>query len=436
MDILKIVGKTISLHNMLNSGDRVLVALSGGADSTALLHVLHSMKDRLNIEIACCHVNHQLRDTADRDMNFCKDLCDRLGVKLFCLTKDIKNGAKNAGMSEELFARNVRYEFFESLGFDKIATAHNKNDVAETLVFNFMRGASTSGLSGIPYVRGNIIRPMLDIKKADIIEFCEKNGYGFVTDETNLEAIYSRNKVRLEIIPKIEADFNPAFVDVVTRNAALAREDAEFLDSLAKDAFSGDVEIAGLNGMPVPIKRRVLELFWKERTNSCQNLGVDYIDDMLELCRKNQTGKSIDLPGGFCAKTEYGKLEITKKTEETEFFYEIYPEEVLNIEEIGKTLVVSKSDNKPDFYLDEKALITVRSKKKGDIFYPTKMTGKKRLSDFFTDKKIPKEKRNRIPIVLSNGKIVAVGDMRFSKEFQDSTKTGYKIEIKESFNAE
>ena len=130
------------------------------------------------------------------------------------------------------------------------------------------------------------------------------------------------------------------------------------------------------------------------------------------------------------------KLEITKKTEETEFFYEIYPEEVLNIEEIGKTLVVSKSENKPDFYLDEKALITVRSKKKGDIFYPTKMTGKKRLSDFFTDKKIPKEKRNRIPIVLSNGKIVAVGDMRFSKEFQDSTKTGYKIEIKESFNAE
>ncbi len=436
MDILKIAEKTLKAHNMLKSGDRVLVGLSGGADSTALLYVLLSQKEKYNIEIACAHINHQLRKTADRDMLFCKSLCEKLGVEFFCLTKDIKNGAKEAGMSEELFARNIRYEFFESLGFDKIATAHNKNDVAETLVFNFMRGASTSGLSGIPYVRGNIIRPMLDIKKADIIEFCEKNGYDFVTDETNLEAIYSRNKVRLEMIPKIEADFNPGFVDVVTKNATLIGEDAEFLDSLAKQRFSGNVKISDLNDMPMPIKRRVLELFWKERTNSCQNLGVDYIDDILELLRKNQTGKSIDLPGGFSVKIEYGKLEIIKKTEKTEFFYEIYPEEVLNIREIGKTLLVKKTDKKPDFYLDENTLLTVRSKKAGDIFYPTKMDGKKKLSDFFTDKKIPNEKRNEIPIVLADGKIVSVGDMRFSKGFQDTAKTGYKIEIKETFNAD
>ncbi|MBR5808719.1 MAG: tRNA lysidine(34) synthetase TilS [Clostridia bacterium] len=432
MDILKIAEKTVKEHNMLNTGDRVLVGLSGGADSTALLYVLLSLKEKYNLEIGCCHVNHQLRHTADRDMNFCKDLCERLGVKFFSLTKDIKTGANDAGMSEELFARNVRYEFFESLGYDKIATAHNKNDVAETLVFNFMRGASTRGLSGIPYVRGNIVRPLLDIKKADIIEFCEKNGYDFVTDETNFEAIYSRNKVRLDLIPKIEADFNPAFVDVVTKNATLIREDAEYLDHMAREKFSGEVEISELNAMPMPIKRRVLELFWKACTNSCQNLGVDYIDDILELCRKNQTGKSIHLPGEFSAKVEYGKLVICEKTEKTEFFYEIYPEEVLNIPEIGKTLVVKKTEKKADFYLDENTQLAVRSKKQGDIFYPTKMLGKKKLSDFFTDKKIPNEKRNEIPIILANGKIVAVGDMRFSKEFQDTKKTGYKIEIKET----
>lgn len=435
MDILKIAGKTVTAHNMLSVGDRVLVGLSGGADSTALLYVLLSLKEKYKLEIACAHINHQLRDTADRDMLFCKNLCDKLGIRFFLYTADIKTEAKNAGMSEELYARGVRYKFFESLGFDKIATAHNKNDVAETLVFNFMRGASTAGLSGIPYVRGNIIRPMLDIKKADIIEFCEENGYSFVTDETNFEAIYSRNKVRLEMIPKIEKDYNPAFVDVVTRNAMLLGEDGEFLDSLAKEQFSGEVKIEDLDGMPMAIKRRVLELFWKERTNSCQNLGVDYIDDILALSRKNQTGKSIDLPGGFRVKVEYGKLEILKKTEKTEFFYEIYPDEVLNIPEIGKTLVVKKTDAKPDFCLDEKTLITVRSKKAGDIFYPTKMNGKKKLSDFFTDRKIPNEKRNNIPIILSEGKIVAVGDMRFSKEFQDTGKTGYKIEIKETFNA-
>ncbi|MBQ7986462.1 MAG: tRNA lysidine(34) synthetase TilS [Clostridia bacterium] len=431
MDILKIAEKTVKDHNMLNVGDRVLVGLSGGADSTALLYVLLSLKEKYDLEIACCHINHQLRGTADRDMNFCKDLCEKLGAAFFCKTVDIKTGAKNAGMSEELYARNIRYEFFESLGYDKIATAHNKNDVAETLVFNFMRGASTSGLSGIPYVRGNIVRPMLDIKKADILEFCEKNDYDFVTDETNFETIYSRNKVRLDLIPKIEKDFNPRFVDVVTKNATLIGEDAEFLDNLAKEKFSGDVKISDLNAMPLPIKRRVLELFWKESTNSCQNLGVDYIDDILELS-KNQTGKSIDLPGGFCVKVEYGKLEITKKTEKTEFFYEIYPEEVLNILEIGKTLQIKKADKKADFYLDENTRLTVRNKMAGDVFYPTKMTGKKKLSDFFTDKKIPNEKRNEIPIVLADGKIIAVGDMRFSKEFQETKKTGYKIEIKET----
>ncbi len=436
MDILKIAEKTVKTHNMLEDGDRVLVGLSGGADSTALLYVLLSLKEKYNLEIACSHINHQLRDTADRDMNFCKSLCEKLGIEFFLLTADIKTGAKDAGMSEELFARNVRYEFFESLGFDKIATAHNKNDVAETLVFNFMRGASTAGLSGIPYVRGNIIRPMLDIKKADIIEFCQKNGYEFVTDETNFEAIYSRNKIRLDLIPKIEKDFNPGFVDVVTKNAALIGEDAEFLDNLAKEQYSGEVKISDLDHMPIAIKRRILEIFWKDRTGSCQNLGVDYINDILELAEKNQTGKSIDLPGGFCVKAEYGKLEIYKKTEKTEFSYEICPEEVLNIPEIGKTLLVKKTDKKPDFYIDEKTILTVRSKKAGDIFYPTKMNGKKKLSDFFTDKKIPNEKRSEIPIILADGKIIAVGDMRFSKEFQDTQKTGYKIEIKETFNAD
>lgn len=432
MDILKIAEKTVKSHNMLSTGDRVLVGLSGGADSTALLYVLLSMKEKYNLEIGCCHINHQLRDTANRDMLFCKNLCEKLGVPFFSLTKDIKKGAKDAGIGEELFARNVRYEFFESLGYDKIATAHNKNDVAETLVFNFMRGASTSGLSGIPYVRDNIIRPLLDIKKADIIAFCNEKGYEFVTDETNFEAIYSRNKVRLEMIPKIEKDFNPAFVDVVTKNATLIGEDAEYLDSLARKQFSGEVKIPDLDAMPMAIKRRVLQLFWKSSTKTCQNLGVDYIDDILELCRKNQTGKSIDLPDGFSAKVEYGNLVIFQKTDKTEFFYEIYPEEVLKIPEIGKTLVVKKTDVKPDFYLDENTLLTIRSKKQGDIFYPTKMLGKKKLSDFFTDKKIPNEKRCEIPIVLACGKIVAVGDMRFSKEFQDSKNAGYKIEIKET----
>lgn len=435
MDILKTVLGTIKGHNMFSPGDRVLVGLSGGADSTALFHILLELKDELGIEIACAHVNHSLRKTADRDMDFCRKLCEKAGASFFSITKDIKTEAKSAGMSEELYARGVRYEFFDSLGFDKIATAHNKNDVAETLVFNFMRGAGIGGLSGIPYVRENVVRPLLDVKKSDITAFCKENGYHFVTDETNFEAIYSRNKIRLNLIPEIEREYNPAFVDVVTKNAKLLKEDGEFLSKLAKEHFSGEVVISELDKMEMPIKRRVLQLLWQDSAGTCENLGAEYIQDILMLLKK-QTGKAINLPDGFVAKISYGKLVIEKNTEKKEYFYKIYPGDVLNISETGKTVTIEKEEKKPQFYLDEECELTVRPKKDGDIFYPTKMTGKKKLSDFFTDKKLTERQREETPLVLLGEEIVAVGDMRFSRNFQDSTKTGYKIKIEEMHNAE
>ena len=434
MDILKIAENTISAHNMLSPNDRVLIGLSGGADSTALLYVMLSLKEKYNLEIACAHINHSLRDTADRDMLFAQDLCEKLGVRFFSLKKDIRAEAKMCGKGEELYARDVRYGFFESLGYDKIATAHNKNDVAETLLFNFMRGAQISGLSGIPYVRGNIIRPLLDIKKGDIESFLKENGYDFVTDETNFEAIYSRNKIRLEMIPKIEKDFNPSFVDVVTKNATLIGEDAEFLDKMAEKAFSGEVLTEELYKMEKPIKRRVLEIFWKESTRSNQNLSADYIEDILSLCEKNHTGKVIHLPCGFVAKIQYGKLIILEKQEKPEYSYNFFPQKVLKIPEIGKTLLIKEENKKPDFYLDKDAELVARSRNAGDVFYPVKMNGTKKLSDFFTDRKMTEDERDKTPIILCGGKIVAVGNLRFSREFQDRNKTGYKIEIKENMD--
>ena len=436
MNILKIAENTVKEHNMLKKGDRVLVGFSGGADSTALLYVMLALREKYALEIACAHINHRLRKTADRDMEFCRKVCEKEGIQFFCLSKDIKKEAELAGTGEEVYARNVRYNFFESLCYDKIATAHNKNDVAETLVFNFMRGASIGGLSGIPYVRNNIIRPLLDIKKSDIEAFCKENGYEFVTDETNFEPLYTRNKIRLDVIPKICREFNPAFVDVVAKNASILREDAEFLDSLAEKEFSEEIETEKLSVLPGPIKRRVIELFWKKCSGNDQNLGTNYVEDILNLAEKNHTGKSIDLPEGFSAKIEYGKLRIEKRKEKIQFCYKIYPDAVLKIPEIGKTVIVRKTETKPDIYLDKTEKLTVRSRMTGDIFYPDRMDGKKKLSDFFTDKKMTEEQRDKTPIILCGEEIAAVGNMRFSKNFQDKTKTGYKIEIKEAQNAE
>ncbi len=436
MDILKIVKETIKTHNLLKENDRVLVGLSGGSDSAALLHILYELKDEYKLDVAAAHINHKLRETADRDMQFCKELCESIGIKLYCLTADIKGGAENEGMSCELYARKVRYEYFASLGYDKIATAHNKNDVAETLLFNFMRGASIKGLSGIPYKRGNIIRPLLDIKKEEIVSFCRENGYDFVTDETNFEAIYSRNKIRLNLIPEIEREFNEGFVDVVTKNARLLREDSDFLDSLAKNVYDGTVTKEKLEKYEMPIKRRILELYWQDAAGNVQNLPISYVDDMLKLLKKNKTGSKIDLPHGFEAMIEYGKLLIREKCGKKDFEYKIFPEMILNISEIGKNVCITKTDRDGDIYLDGNEVLTVRNRRGGDIFYPVGMDGRKKLSDFFTDKKIPLHLRDEIPIILKDGEIVAVGTMRADRRYRDKTKNAYKIEIKEADRAE
>ncbi|MBO5059305.1 MAG: tRNA lysidine(34) synthetase TilS [Clostridia bacterium] len=436
MDILKIVQNTIKEHSLLEENDRVLVGFSGGADSTALLHILCTLAPKLGLTVACAHINHGLRETADRDMNFCRRLCEQLGVPFYCLCADIKSGAKAAGDSEELYARKVRYDYFDSLGFDKIATAHNKNDVAETLLFNFMRGASVKGLSGIPYMRGNIIRPLLDVKKEEIIGFCRENGYDFVTDETNFEAIYSRNKIRLDLIPQIEHEFNPNFVEVVTRNSRLFAQDSDFLEKLAQEKYSGEIRAEELKSLEPSISQRVLQLHWKKSAMCEENLGLAYIEDILELAEKNRTGSRIDLPQGFEARLEYGVLTIAKKRDMLSFEYKIYPQKVLNIPEIGKNILIYPVSENGDFYLDGEEHLTVRSRRSGDTFCPVGMNGTKKLSDFFSDKKIPRSKRDEIPILTYKGDIVSVGGMRSDRRFFDKSNKAYKIEIKEAENAE
>ena len=431
MNIVKTVQNTIQEHMLISSGDRVLVALSGGSDSTALLHILKILSETLDFSIAAAHINHCLRTTADRDMEFSENLCKQLGVPFYSKTCDIKTEAQNAKMSEELYARKVRYDFFDSLGYDKIATAHNKNDSAETILFHFIRGSSISGLSGIPYRRENIIRPLLDVKKSEIEDFCKKNGYEFVTDETNFMPIYSRNILRLNTIPQIEKNLNSGFCDVITENAKYYKEDSDFLDSVAEEKYISPLYTEYLNTLPEPIKRRVIQLHFKKAANCTENLSSIYINDIIKLCKKNRSSGRISILANFEARIEYGILKIEKKQNVTDFKYRIYPNVPLNIPEIGKTITLLPHPN-GEIHLDNSAVLTVRNRRTGDIFFPTKMTGRKKLSDFFTDKKIPVSKRDKIPLLLSDDEIVSIIGMRCDRRFFDASKPSYKIEINET----
>lgn len=435
MDVFQIVQNTIKEHNLICPGDRILAALSGGSDSVTLLYILHKLSKQMNFYLAAAHVNHCLRSTAQRDMEFSENLCNQLGIPFYSKTCDVKSGAKKNKMSEELYARNVRYSFFSSLGFDKIATAHNKNDSAETILFHFIRGCSINGLCGIPYKRDNIIRPLLDVKKDDIENFCIENGYKYVTDETNFQPIYSRNIIRLELIPEIEDKLNKGFTNVITSNAELFREDDKFLEKLAEDEYKIPLTAKKINALPSPVCRRLIQLHFKKSAGTSENLSSLFIKDIIELCKKNKTGQSISLPCGYEARTEYGNLIIAKKENKTDFEYNIYPNQLLKIPETGKTIIIYESPD-GDIHLESTDGLTVRNRRKGDIFYPEKMTGKKKLSDYFTDKKIPRLKRSDILLLAKDGEIVSVIGMRNDRRFTDSAKPAYKIEIKEDNNAE
>ena len=435
MDVCTVFSNTVENHRLIEKNDRILVGLSGGADSVSLVHILSEMSEKYGISVGAAHINHKMRPTADRDMDFCIELCKKLNIHIDVLTVDVKAEAEKEGVSEELCARNIRYRFFEGLGYDKIATAHNKNDNAETILFNFMRGASTGGLCGIPYRRQNIIRPLLDVKKEDIIGFCIGRGYDFVTDETNYEELYTRNKIRLSLIPEIERTFNANFVNTVTANAELIRYDESFLSDEAKKRYKGMILSEYTKTIPPALLFRMIQIYCKERMGSNQNLSALFVKQIVSLLEKDRTGAKIDLPCGFEAYTSYGKLVVDKKTENIDFEYEIIPEKPLFVPEISKIITLSADKNGKISLPDTKGL-SIRSKRNGDIFFPLGMNGKKRLSDYFTDKKIPRDQRCQIPILTKNGDIVAIIDHRLDRRFCGNNGCTYSISVKEAKNAE
>ena len=221
-------------YNMLEKGGTVVVGLSGGADSVCLTHALWSIKDELDLTLVAAHVNHGIRGgEAQRDEDFCKAFCEKYGIEFKVLKADIPALSQQQGLGEEECGRKVRYEFFSSLAGEngKIATAHNLNDNAETLLFNLTRGTALKGAGGIPPVRDNIIRPLILTPREEIERYCADNSLSFITDSTNLKNEYTRNKIRNIIIPQLK-EINSDAVSALAGFCEYAREDSVFLESL------------------------------------------------------------------------------------------------------------------------------------------------------------------------------------------------------------
>lgn len=437
------VKNTMLEHNMMPDNS-VLVGLSGGADSVALLHIMKRLSAEYGFKVYAAHINHGLRgNDAVRDADFSNRLCDLLGIEFFLKNADVRALAKELRTSEEMAGRQVRYDFFRELmsshGIDFTATAHHKNDSAETIVMNFIRGSATTGLCGIPYKRECFIRPMLDVSRSEIESYCSENSLEYVTDKTNLDTVYTRNKIRNVLIPQIEKDFNPNFCDTVTQNARIIRDDEDFLKITAENEYeriaeNGAVDVSELKKLHKSVARRIIRIMI-DKVSGTSDVSSAVVENILDLCDKNRTGTSCDITKNVAARIEYGKLIVAyAKAECDEFSYEIKIGESCFIPETGYTVEVSYADEKDndraEYFMLPKGVssIAVTNRRRGDRFVPSGMTGSKSVKEYMINEKIPQNMRSRTGIVRIGDNIAWIIGYRRDERYK-FYKNGIKIRI-------
>ena len=415
----------------LDEGSPVLVAFSGGADSTALLNMLAEYGNITGARIYAAHVNHMIRgEEADRDEAFCRETAKNLGVEIFILRYDVPAYASQSGKSVETAARDVRYGFFSKLmkehGIPLLATAHNANDNLETMIFNMARGCGLRGVCGIPDTRrcegGTVVRPILGMSRREILEYCKKYSLEYVTDSTNVDTDYTRNMIRAEIIPALEG-INGNAIENASRLSESLKNDALCLEGMTDwflDEMNEDMsfECEKILGSPKAIANRALMALFDEISGG-GSLEAVHVDAIRELCRTARPHSVLNLPCEVDARIEQGKLyfEKRRKADMPSEDFEITLSDGINfISDIHTEIIIGNSQNQKNvykksilLYLDSDKIcgsLKARNRRAGDKIRSGGMS--KSVKKLLCDKKIPLDIRYRLPILFDDEGLVAV----------------------------
>ncbi|MDP9751602.1 tRNA lysidine(34) synthetase TilS [Thermoanaerobacter pentosaceus] len=435
---------TVKRYKMIKENDKIVMGVSGGPDSLCMLDILYNLKDLFNLKLYVVHVNHMIRgEEARRDAQFVENICCKLKLPFFLFEKDVKKIAKEMGYSEEEAGRYVRYQAFEEVlkevKGNKIAVAHNKNDVVETVFLNLIRGAGMTGLIGIKPVNGNIIRPLIEIERKEIEIYLKEKGLKPAIDFTNYEDLYKRNKVRLKLIPFINETFEVDIIKNIYRMAKIILEENDYLEKECEKIFNEVcyfnqeeifADIEKLRVQHHAIQRRLVRLMYQKLKGDIYGLEYIHVEDVLSLLDK-PTSSKIDLPFEIEALKSYNNL-IMRKVKQKEvktFWAKLNIPGITNIDGIGqfKTTVlgieeVKKLDiGKYTKFFDYDKIqkdVVIRNRQAGDVFSPLNMGGSKKLKEFFVDEKIPREIRNSIPLLAIGNEIVWVVGYRMSDKFK------------------
>lgn len=452
----------IKRNNLISPGDRIVVGFSGGADSMVLLHILNNLKDKLGFEVsAAAHINHGLRGAhAKEDADFCERICKMWNVPFYLKEADVNSVAQSLSLSVEEAGRKVRYSFFnevlEKTDSNKLATAHHKNDQAETILYNLIRGTGVRGFGGIKPIRDNcFIRPLLCAAREEIESYILKNNLEYRIDLTNDEVIYTRNRIRHELIPYIRDNFNSGIIDALDRMGQVAREEDEFLTDYCSKQITQYVSVkdnrVGLSlsflDNPPAIKKRLLRAAVEKLKKGLKDISYKHIEDGIRLAEESQSGSKIVLPENICIFKNFDTIDIYEVSDEKpidSFDFSIPAPGLVHLDSLNTTIETSvlsgdqiKNINPGgdplSVFIDKakvKGQLRVRQRKNGDRFMPFGLTGTKKLKDYFIEKKVPRYERDCIPLVVDDENIVWVVGYSISDLYRIDKNTTEIINIK------
>lgn len=430
---------------LIEKGDHIVAGISGGADSVCLLAVLHELMERWNLNVTAVHINHSIRkETALRDADFVRKLCESWNIPCYVETFDVRKMAKIKGISVEEAGRIARYDTFEkirkNLGADKIAVAHHMDDNAETILFQLVRGSGLRGIGGMEQRRGVIIRPLLFLTRRQIEAWLEERKLSYVTDETNLSQEYTRNKIRLTVIPYLEAEISEgARKHIVScgklcleADDYLVKEAEKWLNEYGKIDMTGAVEIRAEEFLPLhsALKKYVIRETIKRVTGKRKDLTHGHVEALLHLFELS-VGKQVCLPGKVYAIRMYDRVKIGEKKEaldgpevkmgECHMIVTDFPYK--KNEKIPENIYTKWFD-----YDTIKHTVSLRSRQAGDRISVVK-EGSKKLKDYMIDAKIPKEWRERVPLVADGNQILWVVGYRIGEEYKVTEQTRRILQI-------
>lgn len=432
--MIKRVIEIVESKKMIYKNDNIILGLSGGSDSVTLFHILRRLKDIYKFDLEVVHINHGIRDESYDDAIFCENLCKEYGVQITVYNIDIKDIAKKENISIEECGRNKRRQcydkHFKENRCNKIALGHNLNDVAETFLMQLIRGSGVQGLGSIRSKTKDIIRPLIEINKKDIEDFCKLEGYRYVVDKTNFTMDYERNRIRNHLIPLLEQKYSKKIVNTINRTSKILEEENKYLEQISKEKFeqlkeieenSISLNIKNLKREHKAIRKRIVRHCIHYMNKTLKGITFRHTEQVIELLNK-ENGKSINLPSKLIVKKNYTMVKFYKETKKTNKQIELeinkkyYIEQELFFLSINdKKITINENEQlilQKQFYSEKNLPFILRSRAINDKIYFKTLGGNKSIKKYFIDEKIPKETRENILLIAQENKVLIILDSK------------------------